>query len=372
MHRINHEPGNAAVPDASRPTVSQLCLFDDAADAGVLGGQALAPALKEPADLSEYEEFILFFSGGKDSVACALHLLERGVPANRIEIHHHPVDGREGSDLMDWPCTEAYCEAFARHFGFRCARSWKVGGFEGELLRENARTAQVATPGQDGEIMLTGGTGGSLNTRRRFPQVSANLSVRWCSSSCKIEVGNRYFTNHPRFGDGRKRLVITGERAEESAARATYATFEPHRADRRGGRFVNRCLDHWRPVHGWQEAAVWSILERHGVVPHPAYWIGLGRASCQFCIFGGPDQWATMRFISPVRFDRIAALEREFRVTIHRVLTVEEQADRGEILPGAHTDWREIALSPTWDRPVVTSQWVLPPGAFRKGCAGPT
>lgn len=372
MRSTDHDPSHAVPSDAPRPAVTQLCLFDDAGTAGVVGCAPLASTLKAPADLSEYEEFILFFSGGKDSVACALHLLELGVPAHLIEIHHHPVDGREGSDLMDWPCTDAYCEAFAKHFGFRYARSWKVGGFEGELLRENARTAQVATPGPDGQTALSGGTGGSLNTRRRFPQVSPDLRVRWCSSSCKIEVGQRYFTNHPRFADGRKRLVITGERAEESATRARYATFERHRADRRRGRFVNRWLDHWRPVHAWLEREVWAILERHGVVPHPAYWIGLGRASCQFCIFGGPDQWATMRFISPLRYDRIRSTEREFGVTIHRSLTVDEQADRGQILPGAHTEWRESALSPTWERPIVTSHWALPPGAFARACSGPS
>ncbi len=357
---------------AAQPSFVQLTLFDEAGVADLLADPPLAPALTAPVELQSYEEFIVFFSGGKDSVACALHLLEMGVPADRIEIHHHAVDGREGSDLMDWPCTEGYCEAFARHFGFRYARSWKVGGFEGELLRQDARTAPVATPGPNGEVVVTGGTGGSLNTRRRFPQVSANLAVRWCSSSCKIEVGARYFTTHPRFGDGRKRLVITGERAEESAARAKYASFEPHRADLRDGRFVKRWLDHWRPVHAWKEQAVWDILQRFGVIPHPAYWIGLGRASCQFCIFGGPQQWATMRFMSPQRYGRIRQLENEFGVTIHRQLTVDQQADRGTVLPGAMTHWRQIALSPTWEGPVVTSQWTLPPGAFTRECAGPS
>lgn len=363
---------SAALQGSTGLAATQLDLFADAKDDAASLVAPHTPALTGPPDVHDYEEIVLFFSGGKDSVACALHLLDLGVPAHRIEIHHHPVDGCEGSDLMDWPCTEQYCQAFAKHFGFRYEKSWKVGGFEGELLREKRRTAPVATPGVDGTFAITGGTGGSLNTRRRFPQVSPNLAVRWCSSACKIEVGQRYFTNHPRFSDGLKRLVVTGERAEESASRARYAPFERHRADRRGGRFVNRWLDHWRPVHAWNEALVWATIERFGVVPHPAYWIGLNRASCQFCIFGGPDQWATMRLISPARFSRIQALEREFGVTINRSRNVQEQADRGNVLAGAHTEWRLAALSSSWQLPIITNPWTLPPGAFRKGCAGPS
>jgi len=60
-------------------------------------------------DLASYDVIIVAFSGGKDSAACVLHLLDLGVPKHKIELWHHLVDGREGSTLMDWPCTEAYC-----------------------------------------------------------------------------------------------------------------------------------------------------------------------------------------------------------------------------------------------------------------------
>jgi len=52
-------------------------------------------------DLLSYDNYLVFFSAGKDSVACVLHLLEMGVPASRIELAHHRVDGAEGSDLFD-------------------------------------------------------------------------------------------------------------------------------------------------------------------------------------------------------------------------------------------------------------------------------
>ncbi len=72
-----------------------------------------APVGLTRAQLDTYATIIVAFSGGKDSVACVLHLLELGVPRERIELWHHDVDGREGSTLMDWPVTRAYCRAFA-------------------------------------------------------------------------------------------------------------------------------------------------------------------------------------------------------------------------------------------------------------------
>jgi len=43
-------------------------------------------------NLDDYDRFIVFMSGGKDSVAATLHLLEQGVPKNGYP--DFPVDGR--------------------------------------------------------------------------------------------------------------------------------------------------------------------------------------------------------------------------------------------------------------------------------------
>lgn len=56
-------------------------------------------------DLESYDRIIVAFSGGKDSLATFLHLLDAGVDRNRIELWHHLVDGR-GRNFMDWPITE--------------------------------------------------------------------------------------------------------------------------------------------------------------------------------------------------------------------------------------------------------------------------
>jgi len=249
--------------------------------------------------------------------------------------------------------------------------SWRCGGFEREMLRDEHPTAPVMVPLDDGSYIAVGGRG-KPGTRRRFPQVSSDLNCRYCSAYVKIACGDAYFANVPRFQDGRRRLVITGERAEESAARAKYKAFERHRADNRGGKRVDRFLDHWRPVHQWSEAEVWRTIERHGIQAHPCYHTGAtSRASCRFCIFSGPNQWASLRVMDPAGFRQIREYEREFGVTIHRKLTVDQQADRGTPSTCSVSAWAEVAMSRDWALPVRPDTWALPAGAYGDA-AGPT
>ena len=237
-------------------------------------------ALRE--DLESYSTIIVAFSGGKDSLACLLDLIERGAPRDRIELWHHDVDGREGSKLMDWPVTRDYCRRVAQALSLPLFFSWRVGGFTREMERYGTATAPVAFETPGGELRFAGGEG-DPGTRRKFPQVSADLSVRWCSSALKIDVAAAAMRNQSRF-DGKRVLFVTGERAEESPGRAKYLPFEPHRTDlarkatKRPRKAPVRHVDHWRPVHVWTEAHVWEVIRRHGIVPHPAYRLGWGKS----------------------------------------------------------------------------------------------
>jgi hypothetical protein len=67
----------------------------------------------EEIDLTQYDKIIVAFSGGKDSTACFLHLVDQGVPTEKIELWHHDIDGR-GPLFMDWESTPSYCRAFAK------------------------------------------------------------------------------------------------------------------------------------------------------------------------------------------------------------------------------------------------------------------
>ena len=329
-------------------------------------------ALSPSPDLQTYDAIVVAFSGGKDSLACLTALLDSGAPRDRIEFYHHDVDGH-ASAFMDWPSTTAYCRAIAGAFDIPLYSSWKDGGFEREMLRSDAQTAPICFQTPEGAVRRVGGNG-PPNTRLRFPQVTVNLTQRWCSSYLKIDIMAALIRNQERFL-GRRTLIVTGERAQESVARSHYATFEIDRSDTRASTRRQRHVDHWRPVHAWTEVEVWDALRRHGIVPAPAYRLGWSRLSCLACIFGSPDQWASIRYIAPERFDRIAAYEDRFGRTIHRQRDVTSLANRGRPFPALieQPDLARRAMGTAWNEPVICKpvQWLLPAGAFGDG-AGPT
>ena len=315
-------------------------------------------------ELNTYDRILVAFSGGKDSLACLLHLLDLGVDRSKLELWHHDIDGK-GRTFMDWESTPAYCRAIADAFGVPVYFSWKEGGFEREMTRHNRRTAPISFETPAGEVCTVGGTGGKESTRFKFPQVSADLKVRWCSAYLKIDVCAAAIRNQERF-DNSRTLVVSGERAQESAARAKYATLEPDRADNRNGR-TGRHVDRWRAVHGWSIEKVWQTIERWKVRAHPAYYLGFGRCSCKFCIFGNADQFASAFFISPEQGAELSEYEDLFGSTIKRNISLADLVAKGEPYPMEVEDVQS-ATSENYDLPVFLETWKIPSGAFAESC----
>lgn len=324
-------------------------------------------------DFAEYDKILVAFSGGKDSIACFLHLLELGVPAEKIELHHQDIDG-DGPLFMDWACTQDYCRQFAAAFGVPLYRSWREGGFLREMRRSNSATAAIKFEDGAYQIQTTGGDSSKLGTRGLYPQKGNDLRTRWCSPSCKIDVFAAVIANQDRFLR-RKTLVITGERAEESAARAKYETFEVHRTDTRNGPRRPRHVDHWRPVHGWSEAQVWDILRRFGVMPFVSYLLGFHRYSCAFCVFLLPGQLATLRYIMPDRFEEHVRTEADTGRTIDRYASLAQSAAKGTPHPIVleRPDLVAQANLAEWRLPITIppQNWRHPAGAFSQG-GGPS
>jgi 3'-phosphoadenosine 5'-phosphosulfate sulfotransferase (PAPS reductase)/FAD synthetase len=307
------------------------------------------PNLPARIALDRYDRIIIMLSGGKDSIACLLEIrskLETIGQLEKLECWHHLVDGAEGSNLMDWACTRAYCQALCNWYKIPLYFSWLEGGFERELNRNNTPKGKTWFETPDG--LRSAGGNGKPNTRLKFPQLSPNLSVRWCSSYLKIDVAAIALNNQQRFS-GTRTLVVTGERAEEGGGRAKYAQFEPHRSNTKG-----RHIDHWRPVHQWSESKVWKLIAKHRINPHPAYRLGLGRTSCQFCIFNNADHWKSMQQVDPDRIYRLIEYERIFGMTIHRNLSIEQQIDKGTLHKMNEIDIK-AALSTRWDEPIILS-----------------
>ena len=166
--------------------------------------------------LEDYDKIIVLFSGGKDSLACVLDLLERGVPREKMELWHHDIDGGHPTRKMDWPVTQNYVRAVAEYLGITLRVSWRVNGFWGEVYRVGASwPIQYVDPlsGETLECPLSEKQVRSaqlqekilddlereelegMGLRMKFPAKSGNLATRWCSSILKIMVADTVIRN---------------------------------------------------------------------------------------------------------------------------------------------------------------------------------
>lgn len=328
--------------------------------------------------LEEYDHIIVSASAGKDSMACLFYLLDMGVPTEKIELWHQAADGRgeQHYDLMDWPVSESYLEAVGEHFGIKTAYQWRSQGIYGELLRKESLTGDIYYC-ENGQTIHLPTKNGKPSTRLKWPAMSPDLRVRWCSPYIKIDVFRRVLNNHPRFQGTKEKpkkiLVITGERREESSNRAKYLECEIHPCST-----SRRIVHAWRAVIDYSEQQIWDMYEKRRFLPHPAYLLGWNRTSCFGCIFSTADLWAMMREIAPDRFNRLVEMEKELNHTIDtNRITLEQKANLGSIerLPKDHrlSDWVKKALTRNFNKSdLIMDKWEVPAGAFRGNLGGPS
>lgn len=285
--------------------------------------------LPELLPLEEYDLIVVLISGGKDSVACYLKLLELGVPKEKIEFWHHDIDGGHPSRRMDWKCTQNYVKALADAEGVKLRVSYRVNGFFGELYRIGASEpiewidpdtekinqcklssnylrckALKEQATEETEELLK-----QYGYRMKFPAKTGDLSRRWCSAYLKICVADSVVSNLEETKRDRKILIISGERRGESAGRSKYNEMEIHRTNAEAK--AHRTVHQWRCCIDYSEKDVWELLKRHHINPHPCYRIGWNRCSCMMCIFSTPRLFAGVKELFP---DDYAALKHDEEV----------------------------------------------------------
>ena len=388
--------------------------------------------LPELLPLEEYDKIIVLFSGGKDSLAAVLHLLELGVPKEKMQLWHHDIDGGNPTRKMDWPVTQAYVRAVAEYLGITLLPSWRVNGFWGEVYRIGASWPIQYTDPETGEMLecrlsdkqarsaelrekilddLEQDELESMGCRMKFPAKSGNLAVRWCSSILKITVADSLIRNMDELqGIGKrmkfpaksgchqgrwcsgslkasvesklysdidalskdvKILVVSGERRQESAGRAKYNEMEVHRTNATAK--AHRLVHQWRAVIDWSEAEIWEIIKQYRIAPHPCYAAGWNRCSCMMCIFSLPSHWAGIRELFPERFAEVEEDERILGFTLDNKKTLAEYVGDAESCvcydnPNALYQLQSGEFTVS---DVPMPDWSLPAGAFHGAAGGP-
>ncbi|MDQ0273376.1 hypothetical protein J2S17_005308 [Cytobacillus purgationiresistens] len=81
---------------------------------------------------------------------------------------------------MDWPVTESYIEEVGKLYNIQTSFQWRAGGIHNELMRKDSLTGDVYyTDGN--QIIHLPTKSGKNNTRLKWPAMSADLRIRWCS-----------------------------------------------------------------------------------------------------------------------------------------------------------------------------------------------
>lgn len=224
--------------------------------------------------------FVANHSGGKDSQAQLIRLLER-VPAAQLIVVHASLGA------MEWPGAM-------------------------ELARDQAAAAGLPfIVAQAKKTLLQ-------MVERRFesrPEVPSwpSASTRQCTSDLKRDPIVREVRQYAK-ANGYKLIVnCLGLRAQESPGRAKRA---PMRLNQRETNSVATWYE-WLPVHDLSTTEIFGIIEQAGQRPHYAYSLGNDRLSCVFCVMASKKDLVTGHANNPGLLEQYDALEKRTGYTMH-------------------------------------------------------
>lgn len=223
--------------------------------------------------------FVANHSGGKDSQAQLIKLLEH-VPAAQIVVVHASLGP------MEWPGALELAEQQARSAGlpFLVAKASKT------LLEMVERR---------------------YATRSEVPSWPS-ASTRQCTSDLKRGPIQREVRAYAKAHGYKVIVNCLGLRSQESPGRAKRQPFS-----RMGISNSVHTWYEWLPVHDLSTAQVFAVIEDDGQEPHYAYALGNDRLSCVFCIMGSKSDIVNGAESHPSLLAEYDALERRTGYTMH-------------------------------------------------------
>lgn len=199
---------------------------------------------------------VLSVSGGKDSTATGLLLIEAGIPFRSV----HCDTGWEHQD------TERY-------------------------IRD-------VLPGILGPIEIIQGKHGGMESLCCHKGMLPSRTKRFCTLELKVRPFLEWVSAYEEATD-EEVVNAVGIRNSESAARANLGEWGQ-----------NGEVMMWRPVISCSTEDVIGIHRRHGIVPSPLYLRGATRVGCYPCIFARKKEIRMIADKDPARIDRLEDLER--------------------------------------------------------------
>lgn len=223
--------------------------------------------------------FVANHSGGKDSQAQMIRLLER-VPAAQMVVVHASLGA------MEWPGAM-------------------------ELARDQAAAAGLPFIIATAKKSLLDMVEHRFKTRPEVPSWPS-ASTRQCTSDLKRGPIQREVRRYAKANGFKVIVNCLGLRAQESPGRAKRKEFSLMGISNS----VNTWYE-WLPVHDLSSTEIFQIIEDAGQKPHHAYSLGNDRLSCVFCIMANKRDLKNGREQRPELFDEYDALEKRTGYTMH-------------------------------------------------------
>lgn len=240
--------------------------------------------------------FVANHSGGKDSQAMLIKLLDR-VPRSQLVVIHASLGEVEWEGAME----HAQAQAEAAGLPFLVAHARKT-------LLEMVERRYAVRPGPNSSC---------------WPS-AAN---RQCTSDLKRDPIQREVRAYAKANGFTKVVTCLGIRAAESPGRAKRAELTLNKR----GCTAGRTWYDWLPIHGMSTPEVFQTIANAGQMPHWAYAAGNERLSCVFCIMGSARDIANGARHRPDLLAKYLEIEQRTGYTMHQSrASLQELISKGE------------------------------------------